>query len=1466
MGHLGFAPRSDWRYLPRHAQGGGRGDDQPTPGERDAGNYYMASVEGGEPAGRWYGPGAGVLGFEAGSEVASEQMEQVYGKLEHPQTGEQLGSKPRTYASHEERLARLLAAEPDALPERRAEIAFQARKQQREPCHYYDLTYSPEKSWSVLYAGLKLAGMDAEADALWQCVEDGYRVGLEHAMASACYARTGRHAGKVAGRTSGRWEKAQDWTVTLWRHHTSRDGDPNLHIHGALLNRVRTADGRWFAVDGTAVKHARREAAAVASRAAEAYAAERLGLRFTARPDGLGREIAGVDQELIDQFSSRRRAIEPEAQRLAQAYLERYGREPSAYELRLFAQQATMRTRQRKPNHPPTQAEQLRVWEAQVRDQLGVSLAQVPVQVGVRPANQDAQVGEQGAQAMRADAQADAQERSAAAQVGEGDAHPGAALTAEQRAQVIAQAVAQVSGKRAVWRRSDLVAAIDAHLPVETLTLPAAAQEQLLDELTTEALTGGQPVRLSADPLVEPPAQWRRASDGRGLHAAAAVYDRYSTRATLGREEQLLGAAQQHGAATADHAVVEEQLEATDLRADQRAVVEQVLTSGQRVDVLVGPAGAGKSHTLGQLAQTWTHTVQPREGEPAARVLGLAPSEAATRVLGDAGIERRLNIDRFRTLVRGRRASLQDDQRQLAVVGKNDLVVLDEASMASTSDVQEVLSAAGEAGAKVLLAGDDHQLGAVEEGGAFALLAGRCQPSRLAEAVRFTHEWEREASLRLRDGDSEALREYDRRDRIHAGTSEEVGADARERFLADYLSGRDTLILTSTSEAAAEQASHIRQVLVGQGDVEDAGVRLHDVTTAGVGDLVQTRQNDRRLGDGAGGWVANRDTWRVEERGEDGSLVVCRQLPRTGTGEHAWGEPVTLPASYVGEQVELGYASTVHAAQGRTVDTGYVLVDPQMSPEALYVAATRGRERNLLFVPTDQGVAEPLGAQDTEPAERPTPEAILAGILERDRPVESAVQARDEEADARESLARLAGEWQDLITTDAHARYRDQLGVLLSSEQRERLEGDPAYAPLLRAVRAAEASGRDADQLLTQAVTGRELDSATSVGQVLHHRVSQDTPPEHLLADGSYVSRTPRLTDPDLDAYAHELAEAMDTRVSVLGERVATDPPKWASPLGPVPEEPAERLEWTRRAGLIAGYREEHGYHSAADAIGAAPHAGAPEARQGWLAAWEALGRPDEERDTAAASAGSLWNVLQAWEREQQTAPANVNEELRRTARTVDDADRDARRAAAFGELARASGDDPSEEDRSLQQARQAETAARQRLAALEEQAAQRAAWYEANQRRQRAAQLAQHELDRRRDRELTQAAQEQRQQDEAQRPDREAGVDRQQSQETPARENETREPRERLAVLDRDADEPGRDFDWPEPAAQPEREQAEEARRQANPRHEDLERRSRAEGWSAEEAARQREDDDLEYEERQRGHDEPDRDRGIEL
>src|SRR5215207_8392467 len=285
--------RSDWRYLVRHAEEG-RG---PSDGVQVATtNYYAEASDHGEPPGLWWGKGADALGLRG--EVDHGVMETVYGDLVHPTTGETLGSRPRQFASYADRLAAKLDAEPNATPERRKELEFEAAKSHRKAVHYFDLTFSPPKSWSVLHAAYERAGRHDDAAKLWESWLAGVGAGLQYIQREAGYSRAGYHGTTAAGRTSGRWVDGHDFVVSLWRHHTSRDGDPQLHVHAAVLNRVLNADGVWRTLDSNAIAKARRAADSVAMRVAEADASERLGLEFCSRPDGVAREIVGVDKDV----------------------------------------------------------------------------------------------------------------------------------------------------------------------------------------------------------------------------------------------------------------------------------------------------------------------------------------------------------------------------------------------------------------------------------------------------------------------------------------------------------------------------------------------------------------------------------------------------------------------------------------------------------------------------------------------------------------------------------------------------------------------------------------------------------------------------------------------------------------------------------------------------------------------------------------------------------------------------------------------------------------------------------------------------------------------------------------------------------------------------------------------------------------------------------------------------------------
>ena len=149
-------------------------------------------------------------------------------------------------------------------------------------------------------------------------------------------------------------------------------------------------------------------------------------------------------------------------------------------------------------------------------------------------------------------------------------------------------------------------------------------------------------------------------------------------------------------------------------------------------------------------------------------------------------------------------------------------------------------------------------------------------------------------------------------------------------------------MLASDAETVAALNARARAYRVRAGEVETAGVQLEDGTTVGIGDVVVTRLNMRALVT-TRGWVKNGDDWIVTGVAEDGSV----QVDRPGGGAVA-----VLPSDYVRDHVELGYASTAHRAQGRTVDTAHAYIAQSGTRESLYVMATRGRDSNRLYVDT----------------------------------------------------------------------------------------------------------------------------------------------------------------------------------------------------------------------------------------------------------------------------------------------------------------------------------------------------------------------------------------------------------------------------------------------------------------------------------------------------------------------------------
>jgi ATP-dependent exoDNAse (exonuclease V) alpha subunit len=364
----------------------------------------------------------------------------------------------------------------------------------------------------------------------------------------------------------------------------------------------------------------------------------------------------------------------------------------------------------------------------------------------------------------------------------------------------------------------------------------------------------------------------------------------------------------------------------TDLSAEQAEAVVTLLTSQTATVPLNAAAGSGKSHTMAVFARLWTEFT-------GARVIGLTTSTNAAEVLATEGLAESYNIAEFLGKVEG-----SDELRRPVQVNPDDVLVLDEATQASTADVGLVQQAARAAGARLHPVGDTEQLGSVDAGGIFSLLAAEIPGARLDEIRRFRHEWQAEASGRLRRGEVEAVAAYDRRGRIRGGDHERVFGQAAKGWLADYLRGRDALLLAGTGEEAADLSRRVQAMLGQMGRVGPGVLSLSDGNEVGVGDLIRARHNEAI--DAAGRPLKNRDRLRVVAVSPDGREVTARRQ----RGLDVWTRPFTVPAAYLRDHGELDYAGNVHVSQGRTVTAGHLVVTESLSRRSFYVGMTRGRE------------------------------------------------------------------------------------------------------------------------------------------------------------------------------------------------------------------------------------------------------------------------------------------------------------------------------------------------------------------------------------------------------------------------------------------------------------------------------------------------------------------------------------------
>ena len=1275
------------------------------------GGYYINAAQQGEPPGRWFGKGAEALGFTSGQEVERGPYDKVYSQV-HPQTGEQLGRKPAGKDKYDHLLASLKAAEPHATAERIRELQQIAHTETRRSAPYTDVTVSLVKSVSIFHTSIRenerqarLAG--DEAGARWwadreaevqEALQAANRAGMQH-LQDWAVTRTGSGVARVDGEDTVRFERT-GLVVSSWLQGTSRDGDPQDHIHNQVARMSRTdADGKWRAVDTAGLRAQIGAVRATFGTHLRSELTRRFGVEWIPRKDGDGWEIKGITRAQIEKYSTRTQTIDAETSRLVQVWKDRHGgRDPDRRQLLYIRQEATMASRQGKEDGPVDHDRLLEQAEAKWEAADGTRLAAVAGRVSN----------------LRGPYAAPRE-----------PAQPGAAPSHDAQMRVMQTALARVQEHHTTWLRADLMREIADSMPPESHAMAPADAVALVNQLTDRALAGdaGQVVSLEAPEWPPVPDYLRRELDGRSVYTRPGT-ERYATSVQIAREKDLLDATSKQGAPHLTREQSAELLgaEAGELEAAalakaheptpqlvsgvtlaQAAALHASLTSDRTGYATVGPAGTGKTHVAAMAARMWTEAAK---GD----VILLAPSQAAADVLRHAtgGQYPVYNFAQFLGHLENERGA-----RGPVVIEPDTLLLADESSMTSMADLRDTARYAAENGSAFRLLGDDGQLTAPEGGGGLSLITRSQEHVRLAEPKRFAAEWEADASLRLRAGDAAVLDKYEEHGRIRGGgTLDEVMDEARKQFLAGFLQGKDVLLMAQSNEHTRAMSARIRDDLQHLGLVErGAEASLREGAKASVGDLIVTRRNDHRIG------VANGNAWRVEKI--DGETITMRRMLDADreTGERRFADDTVVyreagqwaDLAYAeapepeDEQPEatrpadLGYSVTGHTAQGRTVWQGNALFTGAESRNWGYPALTRGTNGNYAWV-----VGQPAKVADPTPGTRPAPElarheriereraglpeqqreltpqeeelrrdpkAVLAEVLEHDGTEYSATEIRQRNLANADHLARLHAIWQGETRAPVNARYerelRDQLPEYLKDAE---LSGTSTW--LYRTLRDAEAAGLDARQVLARAVGSGSLAGVRDVAAVVDARIREQTRGLVPQQPKPWAERVPEDHHQERREYLTQVGRAMDDRTQRLGEYTAEARPAWAErAFGAVPDDPEERHAWQERASAVASYREMFAYSDSEEPIGPEP-ANSPEARQMWHAAFAALG-PADGQELRALSDGQLLMRRGSYEAETAWAPRWVSDELRAARQCAGDAERDAVLSAARAEAAR---------------------------------------------------------------------------------------------------------------------------------------------------------------------------------------------------
>ncbi|MEV7652095.1 hypothetical protein AB0P22_11770, partial [Kocuria marina] len=342
--------------------------------------------------------------------------------------------------------------------------------------------------------------------------------------------------------------------------------------------------------------------------------------------------------------------------------------------------------------------------------------------------------------------------------------------------------------------------------------------------------------------------------------------------------------------------------------------------------------------------------------------------------------------------------------------------------------------------------------------------------------------------------------------RVVAGDTEAMTDTALRAWITDTQAGKRSLLIATDNATVTDLNARAQAARIATGALDASGesVVLRDGLTAHAGDVVVTRRNDRTLQlNGGRDFVKNNDVWTVEKVGADTAT-----LRHTGHGGK-----ITLDADYLSKHTQLGYAATVHRAQGATVDTAHAIVDSATDRAAAYVAATRGRETNQLYIALSEGQSrdEVLEA--------------IAGAYDRNLSAHETVAA---EAMRNGDVATLGEVYRETADAAWTAKTRAMAVDVMGADKAADFTTTEAWGAVATHLHTAQQAGMDPAELLNRAVNQRGFGGVEDPAAVLAWRLEQQIETAQRVIDNTDRRPLGNLTDEHLEQLAQRTTAAQN--------------------------------------------------------------------------------------------------------------------------------------------------------------------------------------------------------------------------------------------------------------------------------------------------------------------------------------------------